>query len=300
MKKKIIISFIVTILTATTALFAFLPINFVNREGETWMSKLSDDYLITQLSIPGTHDSGAMHSLADVAGKCQDLSIAKQLKIGVRFFDIRLQIVDDKLKVVHSFVDQALSFNSVLKDFNEFIDKNPSEFLIISIKEDADSKNSTKDFSSAVIESLNNYSNFCFDNELPQKLGDARGKIYLLSRFSTDKGIQAYSGWRDSTTFSINSLYIQDNYCINDLEVKMNDILATIENLENNSNLLHLNFTSCYLDNAFPPTYAGSSAKVINPWLENYLENNDKPVGILICDFITQDLSKLIYGRNKI
>lgn len=63
--------------------------------------------------IPGTHDSGAMHSIFDVAGKCQDLNIQQQLKIGVRFLDIRLRLKNDELEVVHSFVEQKLSFRSV-------------------------------------------------------------------------------------------------------------------------------------------------------------------------------------------
>ena len=73
------------------------------------------------MSIPGTHDSGATHSIFDVAGKCQDLDIETQLEIGVRFFDIRLQQVNDKFNVVHSFVDQGLTFDNVLKDLNSFL-----------------------------------------------------------------------------------------------------------------------------------------------------------------------------------
>ena len=42
------------------------------------------------------------------------LSIKKQLKVGIRFLDIRLQLVNDELVVVHSFVDQDLTFKYVL------------------------------------------------------------------------------------------------------------------------------------------------------------------------------------------
>jgi hypothetical protein len=44
-----------------------------------WMENVSDDRLITTMSIPGTHDSGATHSIFDVASKCQDLDIKKSI-----------------------------------------------------------------------------------------------------------------------------------------------------------------------------------------------------------------------------
>ena len=93
-----------------------VPIN-KNYKVDPWLSKVNDSKLITEMSIPGTHDSGATHSFFDVAGKCQDLSIKTQLKIGVRFFDIRLQQVNNKLNVVHSFVDQKTKFENVFTSF---------------------------------------------------------------------------------------------------------------------------------------------------------------------------------------
>jgi hypothetical protein len=92
-------------------------------------------------------------------------------------------------------------------------------------------------------------------------------------------------------------MYIQDNYCIDNAIDKKNDIKNTMDYAKNSSNELILNFTSCYLDNAFPPTYAGTIALDINPWLLDVFNNNDK-LGIVVCDFITVELSTLIYERN--
>jgi len=102
-------------------------------DGASWMAGIEDSTPINELSIPGSHDTGATHSIADVAGIFQTLGIYDQLNIGIRFLDIRLQLVNDKLRVVHSFVDQALNFDTVLGDITDFILNNPSEFLIISI-----------------------------------------------------------------------------------------------------------------------------------------------------------------------
>ena len=296
MLKKIKIILIIFPLIAS--ILAFIPSPTIKSEiGINWMSQINDSTKITNLSIPGSHDSGALHSIADVSGKCQDLNIKSQLNIGVRFFDIRLKLKNNQLDIVHSFVDQKLKFVDVLNDMVNFIKENNSEFLIISIKKESDTINSKYSFEETVLNLLSNYNDIIqFDNQLPETIKEARGKIYIISRFETNIGIQAYDHWLDSTSFKLNDLYIQDNYCINDIETKKQDILNTLE-LSNQNNYLYLNYTSCYLDNAFPPTYAGTSALEINPWL---IENLDKinGHGILISDFVTKELIHKIIERN--
>ena len=296
MLKKIKIILIIFPLIAS--ILAFIPSPIIKSEiGINWMSQINDSTKITDLSIPGSHDSGALHSIADVSGKCQDLNIKSQLNIGVRFFDIRLKLKNNQLDIVHSFVDQKLKFVDVLNDMVNFIKENNSEFLIISIKKESDTINSKYSFEETVLNLLSNYNDIIqFDNQLPETIKEARGKIYIISRFETNIGIQAYDHWLDSTSFKLNDLYIQDNYCINDIETKKQDILNTLE-LSNQNNYLYLNYTSCYLDNTFPPTYAGTSALEINPWL---IENLDKinGHGILISDFVTKELTHKIIERN--
>lgn len=301
MKNKTLITLIMIISTIVISIFAFVSFDRKYDEISTdWMSKVSDDVNILDLSIPGTHDSGAQHSIADVAGKCQDLSISSQLEIGVRFLDIRLQLVNDEFRVVHSFVDQDLKFETVVEDLYSFIKNYSSEFLIISIKEDNSSVNSTIAFDQALIKALKPYEDVFMLNEskLPKTLGEARSKIYILSRFSGDVGIPAYFGWNDDDSFELEDLYIQDNYNISDIEEKKTDILNTIKYANNNPNKLVINFTSCYLDPGFPPTYAGTTALAINPWLKEEISKNNDKLGIMLIDFIDEELSKAIYMRN--
>ena len=295
-KKHIIGGSIILTLCIIISIFAMIPIQ-KNYRVNPWMKNVSEDRLITTMSIPGTHDSGATHSIFDVAGKCQDLDIEAQLEIGVRFFDIRLQQVNDKFNVVHSFVDQKLDFEDVVEDMVDFIEDYPSEFLLVSIKEDADSKNSYKDFQSLLLSYLDE-EEFCFDSTLPKTLKEARGKIYILSRFNSTIGINAYEGWEDSTTFALNDLYVQDNYSIDDINIKKKDIENSINFAKDNKDKLVLNFTSCYLNNAFPPTYAGTAALTINPWLINKINNNEDTLGIIVADFINKELAESIYMRN--
>lgn len=299
-KKQYIIGTLIVISSIVVSLFALIPIN--KKESNTpcvWMKDVNDSKIINEMSIPGTHDSGALHSIFDVAGKCQDIDINTQLNIGVRFFDLRLQLVENDFKIVHSFVNQNLSFSSVMDDISSFIRKYDSEFILISLKKEASDINSSKEFKDALLEKLKNYEDvLSYDKVLPNTIKEARGKIYIIDRYDLSVGINAYSGWLDSETFTINNLYVQDNYCINDINVKKEDILSTIKYSNENNDKLVLNFTSCYLDYGFPPTYAGTSALIINPWLKTQIQNTNDRLGIIVADFIDKELAESIYMRN--
>lgn len=280
------------------SLFSMIPLNtYSKKDVMPWMSYIHDDTKISDISIPGTHDSGATHSIFDVSGKCQDLSVKQQLRVGVRFFDLRLQLVNDEFKIVHSFVKQNLSFKKVLKDLSKFIKEYNSEFIIISLKKEESDVNSTLDFKEKLTSDLNEYKDIIsFDNELPEYINDARGKIYIMDRYGLDYGLPL-SYWGDDTSFEVNNYYVQDNYCINDINEKKEDIIKAIEYKKTSDNIV-INFTSCYLENEFPPTYAGSSANKINPWFYDYINESNMKPGIVVMDFMTIDLAKAIYMRN--
>ena len=94
-----------------------------------WMKGLSDEIPVCQLTIPATHDSGAL--LGGEALQTQDITIREQLEIGVRGFDIRLQACENgKLGVYHSVQFQEIYWETdVLPAFIEFLKKNPSEMI---------------------------------------------------------------------------------------------------------------------------------------------------------------------------
>ena len=300
--KTALISFVAFILAGVLSTVAFVPFSTPSYEGsDKWMSTLKDDTPINKLSIPGTHDSGATHSIFDVAGMCQTTSIDKQLSMGVRFFDMRLQDVNGSFKIVHDFVDQNLTFASVLDSFVGFLEKNPSEFLLVSIKEEKSSVNSSWDFESLLLDYFANYSSDVIDTStsLPNTLKEARGKMYVLSRYyGSTIGVPCSSGWYDNDSFEMNNMYVQDHYCIDNVKEKIDDIKSTLEKTNQSNYDLVLNFTSCYLDNAFPPSYAVTPAKTINPFLVDYLSSFMGSTGVLVMDFVNNELTTQVVERN--
>ena len=288
------------ILSIILTLVAILPMQSGKADRSDWMAALDDDMSLNSLTIPGTHDSGALHSLAEISGKCQSLSVEEQLKIGVRFLDIRLQLVDNELKVVHSFVDQLTDFDDVLDDVVSFIRTHEGEFLIVSIKEDASPKRSDRAFADLLEEKLLSYPEISAARTLPETVGEARGAIHILSRYKNATiGLPCYDGWEDDASFVLGDIYIQDNYRVQDSEEKIADIRSTYSVAIDKKHDLVLNYTSCYLESCFPPIYAGLPAHDINRDTQKALLNEyDGPLGVLICDFMTTELADAIIGRN--
>ena len=96
-----------------------------------WMKGLTDDVPVCRLTIPATHDSGAL--LGGEALQTQDISIREQLEAGVRGFDIRLQACENgKLGVYHSVQFQETYWETeVLPTFIDFLKRYPSEMLFV-------------------------------------------------------------------------------------------------------------------------------------------------------------------------
>lgn len=255
----------------------------------SWMSKIEDTTLVKDMNIPGTHDTMALYSIGDLAGQCQSLSLGDQLKIGVRFLDIRLQLVSNKLKAVHGFVDQRDTFENIVSTVGSFLKAHDSEFVIMSIKEEADAKKSSISFDDAVKKYQKSYWSEATDISA-STLGDLRGKLVILSRYANSTiGIPAYDGWADNATFDLpNGIHVQDEYKLKKAETK----IEAIKNCFNaSSSSIKINFLSGYLDGGFPPSYAPSIANTINPWIKDNLKNYDHR-GIVLYDFVTSDLMK--------
>ena len=126
-RKQILIGLGISVFAILSTFLGFINLSETigsDAKSRNWMKNIDDNTYISQISIPGSHDSGALYSIADLAGKCQDLSISKQLEIGTRFLDIRLTYTGRDFRIVHSFVDQKVNFDVELNNCINF-------FLII-------------------------------------------------------------------------------------------------------------------------------------------------------------------------
>ena len=258
-----------------------------------WMSTLDNNLSLREVNMPGSHDTMALYSIADLAGQCQSLSLKEQLNLGVRFLDIRLKLENDKLKAVHGYVDQKADFTSVTQTIKDFLNLHKQEFIIMSIKEEANPSNSHLSFDESLKEYLND-TIYLKATSLPKKVEDVRGKVVLLSRYKGSTiGIPAYEGWLDSASFTMtNDIYIQDTYKITSIEQKEEEIIKCFNET---GHALKINFLSSYLTNYFPPSYAVSSAREINPWINKEISKYPDR-GIVLYDFVNEENMDSFFG----
>ena len=67
-----------------------------------WMKNLPDNIYISQLSIPGTHDSGTGNGVALAAfSQCQDIPVSQQWAAGIRAFDLRPKVKGSYINILH-------------------------------------------------------------------------------------------------------------------------------------------------------------------------------------------------------
>lgn len=285
-----------------------------------WMSALPDATPISKINIPGTHNSASRFVSASWITKCQHTDISRQLNMGVRLLDIRMELKNNTFVVVHAIIDcrkkrfpfsEKITFTDVLNDCLAFLDKNPSETILVSVKED-DGHNGDVFYEKFYEQFIAPHKNRWFlENRFPT-LGECRGKLVLLRRCGlgnfgkdTDTGLDL-SHWpdqgnRESSEPKICDMHngqtqiiIQDRYAHYQKEKWLHCIIPALENAKPDANTAYLHATS---------TAGGllpfMSSRYINRRLLPYLKENKKVHGWFMADFITQDICDTIIENNK-
>lgn len=201
---------------------------------KSWMGKLKNETPLSALSIPGTHNSPTHHT-ALPSVRCQAVSVKEQLNNGVRFLDIRVQPENpdnpskDGLILVHSAFPISLTgnkyFRNLINTVHSFLDENPSETVIISLKREGIGKSTDQQLSTILHQHYATDPNRWFtDNRIPT-LGETRNKVVLIRRFALDDSLKGENGgkgwaidaesWPDNCadgTCSSGEIRVQDFY----------------------------------------------------------------------------------------
>lgn len=188
-----------------------------------WMSFLDGNKKLTDLTIPGTHDTCAYTVPLNVGAACQTMDVAGQLHAGIRYLDMRLKRGSDNdgvLWLYHASVALDLRFMDVLEDCYKFLDKNDRETILMSVKQEDGGGPAIYDWLKPMIDGrLDKW--HLTSNRVPT-LDEVRGKIVLFRRFgSHDIGLDTQTGWPDNDFKSFENqgvkFRVQDKYKIFDL-----------------------------------------------------------------------------------
>ncbi len=314
MKKRI--SRAIAVLISICILFSTIPAfagyavsSLTNNVSRTrWMSEIKDDTLLSDISIPGTHDSAAriVDTMTGTWAQTQSMTISDQLNCGVRFLDLRVRYNTDvyyNVEMCHGSITiwngngGHLTLYQVISDVKNFLKSNPTETVIVSIKEDDGSNESN------IVSSINQIKNedpsFWYQSYNTPKLGDVRGKMVVSSRMSTMTGI--YYGWGDqgsdgSYVQAYSGAIIQDRYNMG-TTAKWNDaIVPTFEYAKKSGQWV----INCLNTTGGGIAGVSANANTINPAFGRYDLHNNRCYGVILFDYINDDYTTKVIKCNDL
>ena len=165
-----------------------------------WMARLDDDLLLSEITLPGTHDSATQYVQLAWFSKCQSLSIQDQLEAGFRYLDIRLGADGERLMLMHGFTKcktsafgGALYLDEVLDQCCAFLDAHPTETVVFAVKQEHGDE-SVADFQRLLDAYVRQSPEHWLLSDTIPTLGEARGKLVLLRRWEDEAGLGAAAG----------------------------------------------------------------------------------------------------------
>lgn len=277
---------------------------------EDWMKALPDSVPLSEVVLPGTHDSATNNVQLAYFSKCQALSIREQLDAGFRYLDIRLGY-DTDLTLMHGFVNctvsgwpwaYPLTLERVLKDCSSFLKDNPSETIAFCVKyEHGD--DTEENFARMLNKYVLNNPGLWYEGEAIPTVGEARGKIVLLKRFD-DGGLlpgltfnwEEQKGFEDASKHTVANdnpaftLYVQDRFEY-DTDEKWSAFINGFEGSAASPEEVSLNFLSTkgHAKYGHPFKYATK----LNGKLDGTCFK-----GWVIVDFGSAEIAEKIYSEN--
>jgi hypothetical protein len=247
-----------------------------------WMKDIPDDTKLSEMTIPGTHDSMSLFGIC--CARTQTWTLVEQMKAGLRYFDIRLRRINNTLRAYHGFVDQKETFDSILVYAFDFLEKNPSETIMFEIISEYDAKNCEKSFVELYEEYTQSYKDKIKSYENRDiTMGEIRGKLFVVKVF-------------EGSTSRIPNFFIQNAWSVN-FRCYMNNKKRKIkENFHRaisiRNNQIFLNYLSASSDYAMMTPY--TAAKQCNRVAMRYHGR----LGIVLADYPGEDLIKHLIQQN--
>jgi 1-phosphatidylinositol phosphodiesterase len=158
-------------------------------DNPNWMSVLQDSIRLSELSIPGTHQSLSRHSGGITpldAVKNQSMALRFQLESGIRVLDVRCAIVGNSFNIYHGDYYQKENFAGVLNRVVAFLRAHPRETVLMRVKEEKTGLPvKFEEIFRDTYWNNKDYKDFMWKGQqLNPTLGEIRGKIVILQDFA--------------------------------------------------------------------------------------------------------------------
>ena len=276
-----------------------------------WMAALPDDRVISEITIPGTHDCASQNAQLGFITKCQALDAAQQLNIGARYLDIRLGAVDGALKLYHGFTKckasplpwaAQIDLEDVLRDCYAFLDAHPGETILFAVKQEHGSL-SDAEFDALVQGYVQRDPERWLTPDAIPTLGEARGKLVLLRRYEGAGLSLLWANQNGHDDVSLNTvaedngsytLWVQDRYEYGTAD-KWNAFLAGLDAAQTDGESAAVHFLST--KGTLPQGHPWFFARRLNPQL--LALDPAQLGGWIVVDFLTPELAQAIYSVNQ-
>jgi 1-phosphatidylinositol phosphodiesterase len=268
----------------------------VNRD---WMRRIPDHRRLADISMPGTHNSCAGHGVVWV--KCQSKCIIHQLRLGIRFLDIRCNNFTEGehmytgFGIFHGKFYQHISFGDVLRSINEFFAEQPGEAVIMRIRTAEHPGKPTPDDLAQRIFNIyrGQYPNLFYYGNINvggTTLGQVRGRIVVLQHIQLGN----FTDW--------NGCHVEDEFEAMGEEKKAS-IRRGFDHIASNANN-HLTITFSSSCGGIPFYDPSKHAKEgLNRFVFNSVEafkRQGRGVGIVAMDYPGDELIRDIINLNFI
>ncbi|MFC1234158.1 phosphatidylinositol-specific phospholipase C domain-containing protein [Vibrio sp. F74] len=274
----------------------------MNSKTSNWLKNINDDRSITEICIPGSHDT--MTSMCDdIYYKTQSLSLKEQLDIGVRFFDFR---ITRNLVAAHREWISEITAKTMFDELVQFLEKYPSEFIIIRLQNANENKNDFDQYKVIIQEFIIDYLGKIYIPKISDTnvsewpcVGETRGKIIVIDSSDPSLHISTIDGERWAYNWHENDdIILQDNWDGPKVKNKIKDIENLLPPTTYHNKKLILNHVSCTNGHIGNPV---GYADVINSIIEGRLQqiNDNSGVGILIYDFVYDSVTAKTIDSNK-
>ena len=200
-----------------------------------WMARVSGANKVSELSLPGTHDTMSIKS-GDI-WQNQTMTLSQQLKSGLRVFGMRTRHINDGFRMHHGMIAQDTYFNEVLADIESFLAAHPSETVLFRLRSEHSSENNTRSYEETLKSYLANTTRRYTGASDNPTLDEIRGKFVILQEFGgADYGIP-YSGLDKQDDYSMGTNW--------DLYDKWTSVKNHINKAKNGSrDTIYMNFLS--------------------------------------------------------
>ena len=302
-------------------------------DNHDWMAQLDDNRLVADLSIPGAHEAATAEgwtgftswgfgrfNMGNCVARTQDLTIDELWKVGVRAFDISLQLDESQfLRCSNGDYLTDIRINDFFEALIRLLKDSPSEFAIVEIANPSGTDEQVRKWSVKLNEIMHSdvYAGYFSPFDARITVGQMRGKILVFSRQKyNDVPVGAFcQNWSNSHLMEeqqagsiINAkwikspLWVQQEWLSGEFfHNAVQDMMKAAVGRDMSADL------PAWVFNFVSFKVTGDRSNDIRAYAEmrnikafNFLNNeyNIGPVGIVLMDFAGVDNTRDFYGQT--